>query len=265
MSYKVFVEKREGRPWQGDYWHDQILGEEIRLCPLQTIHDPLLRLLPKEGKILEAGCGQGRWVVYLHQKGYKTIGLEIYEDALKGTKKEFPSLPLIRGDVLRLPHPENSISAIISLGVVEHFEMGSEEALREMYRILRPGGLLFLTVPYESILRRWVHRPYHHAVTLIKQQRGKSFVFGEYRYNRKEMKEFLQQVGFKILETHPDDFCFPKSLGFYTDWTRYVAKKGKKWELNGFGNVLTRLLQRISPWAYPSGILFIARKDIKNF
>jgi len=260
MSYKVFVEQREGRPWQGDYWQDEQLEEGLLLCPLQTLHEPLLKVLPKKGKVLEAGCGQGRWVVYLNQLGYRTFGLEIYEEAIKPTKKHYPHIPLIVGNVLQLPYRDNGFDAVISLGVVEHFEGGPEEPLREMRRILKPGGVLILTVPFESFLRRWVHRPYHHAVTFLKTVRGRSFTFGEYRYHRTEMDHFLHAAGFWTDEIFPDDFRLPKSLGFYTDWVRYVGKRGKKWELNGLGNILAKSLQALSSWAYPSGILFIARK-----
>jgi len=212
------------------------------------------------GRTLEAGCGQGRWVIYLNERGYRTVGLEIYEEALKPAKRRDPKTPLTVGNVLQLPYQGDRFDLVISLGVVEHFDRGPEGALQEMHRVLKPEGILFLTVPFESFLRRWVHRPYHHAVTFLKRRRGKSFTFGEYRYNRTEMERFLKGSGFRILTCLPDDFRPPKSLGFYTDWMRYVGKKGRKWELNGPGTLLNRALQALPGWTYPSGILFIAQK-----
>ncbi|MFH1858496.1 MAG: class I SAM-dependent methyltransferase [Candidatus Omnitrophota bacterium] len=260
MSYKVYIEKQEDRPWQGDAWRDESLEENLSLCAVQTLHDLLLSTLPKKGKILEAGCGLGRWVIYLNERGYQTVGLEIYEDALKPARRQYPHCPFVVGNVLKLPYLKNSFDAVISLGVLEHFEEGPREALQEIYRILKPGGILFLTVPFESFLRRWIHRPYHHTTIFVKKSLGKDFHFGEYRYHQREMEQFLLESGFQIREVHPDDFRPPKCLGFYTDWMRYVAKEGEKWELNRFGRILVRLLDTLSPWAYPSGILFIADK-----
>ena len=258
MAYKVYVPIRpKGHPL-GACWQDETVEEALALCEDQTITPRILKHLPPEGKILDAGCGLGRWVVYLKRRGLDVYGMDISEEGLRQAKTYDPSLSLFVGDSLALPLEENSLDTILSLGVIEHFEDGPRQALLEMHRVLKPGGALCVAVPYQSWMRSIFHRPYQAVVLRLKRAMGNSFEFGEFRYNRREMETFLRPTGFEIMAVEPDDFRYPKSLGFFTDWYRYVRHKTKKWELNLFGKVLVKCLNALSPWCYPSGIFFCA-------
>lgn len=257
--YKVSVPVQPKSRPLGACWQDETLGETLSLCDAQTITPTILHYLPSEGKILDAGCGLGRWVVYLKQRGFNICGMDITEEGLKQAKAYNSSLGLFVGDALKLPLRESSLDAILSLGVIEHFEDGPQQALLEMHRVLKPKGVLCVAVPYQSWMRSVFHRPYQAFVLRLKRARGERFEFGEFRYNQREMENFLRQTGFEILAVEPDDFRTPKSLGFFTDWYRYVHHKTNKWELNFFGRSFAKCLNALSPWCYPSGIFFCAK------
>ena len=57
-------------------------------------------------------------------------------------------MPVIQGDILDLKYPDAHFDAYISQGVIEHFEEGPQQALNEAWRVLKPDGLAFITVPY---------------------------------------------------------------------------------------------------------------------
>ena len=53
------------------------LEADISLCAQQTLEPAFIRYLPREGKILEAGAGRGRWVFYLRRRGYDGVGMDL--------------------------------------------------------------------------------------------------------------------------------------------------------------------------------------------
>jgi SAM-dependent methyltransferase len=60
----------------------------------------------------------------------------------------------VQGDLLQLPLADHSVGSIISLGAVEHSPEGPSRALAEYARVLRPGGVAVVTVPYLGPARR---------------------------------------------------------------------------------------------------------------
>ncbi|MEM4197124.1 MAG: DUF268 domain-containing protein, partial [Candidatus Anstonellaceae archaeon] len=73
---------------------------------------------------------------------------------------ELPNLFFKRGSILELPFEDNSIESLSSLCVVEHIGLGrygdpldpfgSEKAIKELKRVLKPGGVLLLSVPIDT-------------------------------------------------------------------------------------------------------------------
>jgi SAM-dependent methyltransferase len=115
---------------------------------------PFLSHLPKEGKILEAGCGIGQMVVALKARGYDVEGVEFSAKTVAMVKGYLPDCPVRVGDVRGLDYPDGHFAGYISLGVVEHFREGPSEILAEAARVLKPGGTMLISVPRFNPLRR---------------------------------------------------------------------------------------------------------------
>ena len=102
--------------------------------------------------ILDLGCGSGRHVVHLAKDGFEVIGVDISPTALSLTNawlcEEGHRAALALADTRQpLPFCEGSLDAVLSTQVIHHALLeGVRVAIAEMWRILAPGGLAFVTV-----------------------------------------------------------------------------------------------------------------------
>ena len=115
------------------------------------------KFLPKDDLILEAGCGLGPKLIYFTQKHYSMVGVDYVFSALERVHQHNPNLTLAQTDVHALPFPKSSFGAYLSYGVVEHFPQGPQQAILEAHRVLKPGGLIFMMVPADNPLSRFVY------------------------------------------------------------------------------------------------------------
>ncbi len=234
------------------------LESDIALCALQTIEPLFLRYLPAKGRILEAGAGQGKWLFYLRRKGYDVTGIEIAKSEIRAAREFDPAAPIAEGNVLHMDFPDRSFDAILSLGVVEHFEEGPQAAFAEIRRVLKPGGLLLVTVPTQSLARILVFNRIKDLQYLFWRLQRVTAAFEEYRYTRNRFEALLREAGFAILATAPDDFVPPKNMGLFTD-SRFLQRRGHLWELNAAGRAINAVAGAISPWLACSGTLWVCR------
>jgi len=100
--------------------------------------------LPAGARILDAGCGSGRNMIELARHGSVT-GVELSRPSVELARAR-SSGEVIEGSVLELPFESDSFELVVSLDVIEHLE-DDLGALRELHRVVAPGGALLVTVP----------------------------------------------------------------------------------------------------------------------
>lgn len=102
----------------------------------------------REGKILDAGCGEG-YISRLLASSFcnaKITGLEYNVEAIHIAKKMSPNINFIQGNIMSMPFPDNAFDIVVCTEVLEHLDQ-PEKALKETLRISM-GGVL-VTVPNE--------------------------------------------------------------------------------------------------------------------
>ena len=174
--------------------------------------------------ILEGGCGLGQNLFSLHKMGYKAYGIDYASDTVVRVKKYHPELSLICGDVMALPFPDNYFDGYWSLGVIEHFYDGFEPILKEMKRVIKPGGYLFLTFPCMSWYRR------------KKASEGKYKDWMPTALNIRKFYQFALDAGAVAEEFEANGFVVIKKSSL-------AGFKGFKDEMTNIG--LKRLLQKL--------------------
>ena len=168
-----------------------------------------LRYLPRNGRILEAGCGLGKIVMALRAHGYDVEGVEWGAETVALLNQHFPDLPVREGDVRALDVSDSIYAGYTSLGVIEHREAGPEPFLTEAFRVLQPGGVAFISVPQMNILRRMKAR-----LSMYAHTPSTDLDFYQYAFSREEFTQIIEDAGFKVI-----------------DWLGYSALKGVRDEI----------------------------------
>jgi ubiquinone/menaquinone biosynthesis C-methylase UbiE len=109
----------------------------------QRFLDVLLRKLPKGGLVLDAGCGPGSMLHYFGRYG-EVVGVDRYAPALTMARSHF-SGPLLLGECRSLPFAAGSFALVAACEVLYHRNVPDVgEVVRELVRVLQPGGRLLL-------------------------------------------------------------------------------------------------------------------------
>lgn len=294
MEKVYYLDSRTGGSLWDDVWAAKSISAELAACEIESAPRQLfLSLIPAAASVVEAGCGFGKWVIYLKQRGYDIVGIDNNEIAIARLRQFDDTLKVEYGDILHMSYPDSYFDAYISMGVMEHFEDGPSRPLAEAYRVLKPNGLVFVSTPTLNMLRRIVRRPMRRAINAVPQSlhalmsgwglskrhaiRGavgallpeslearlldKRRRFQEYRYTSLELQAFLRQSGFEILTTVPHDFHGSKdhAIGLVEDFPFLGAQKWVNYELNPVGKIANRLLAAMSPWIACSSVLCVGR------
>ncbi|QPC82590.1 class I SAM-dependent methyltransferase [Phototrophicus methaneseepsis] len=243
------------RAWE-DIWDGANVAVELDAVQYRRAQATLNAYLPylnRDDLILEAGSGLSAVVIEMKRMGYEVIGLDYAENALHVSRDYEPGLKLVAGDVHKLPFAENSLGAYLSFGVLEHFEHGMQPGLLEAYRILKPGGVLVLTIPYPNIVWR--------LAQWKRQRAGQQLInedFYESTYSRKALVANVEQAGFDLIKAIPTSHSFTfwglggpfQAEGYYQ--TSFMAEL--------FGD----LSQIAAPWLFNFMTLIIASKPGKT-
>jgi SAM-dependent methyltransferase len=276
MAYKVRFPSYFAEGLEKTWRSDEVLHGDSRssyfdvqasiIQQFEPLKDVLAAFLTKGDRVLEAGCGSGRWVDYLNKRGYRCTGMDIDQPIAKMVRGLEPGMELSVGNVFSLPFKAGAFDAVLSSYVLEHFTQGPLLALKEAGRVLKPGGLLFFIVPFNSLLRVLLFNRLLDLACGYRPVKGDRLVFHEYRYNREECRDFLVRAGFEPVKFFPDECSGDWNKGVTTDyrnmrfyWPR-LPDLAYKYRLPRWASRLTAFMAKLSPWSCCGGIACVARK-----
>lgn len=109
-------------------------------------------------RVLDMGCGGGRHAFALYKRGAAVVALDYSHDdlvevgtmfeaiRLEGQAPEGARAATVRGTAYGLPFPDGTFDRVVAAEVLEHLPADSD-AMSELFRVLKPGGLIAVTVP----------------------------------------------------------------------------------------------------------------------
>lgn len=109
--------------------------------------DRELQRLPKGAKVLDAGCGTGVYLKRFANMGLVPVGLEPAEGMIASARRDNPGVQIEQGVITKLPFPDQSFDAVTAIEVLRYLHRDDIRlAYAEMMRVLKPGGILFVTL-----------------------------------------------------------------------------------------------------------------------
>jgi len=96
--------------------------------------------------VWDLGCGPGQIARYLKDLGVEISGLDLSENILEQARTTHPDIHFQKGNILELEFENDSIAGVVAFYAMVHFtQEQAEKALREVFRVLQPGGILLIT------------------------------------------------------------------------------------------------------------------------
>lgn len=250
-------------------WSERTVPAEIEKGKVEypEIASLIYSLLPETGTLLEAGCGLGKFLVPITTSGHVIHGVDYTENALRRVKSYAPATRVAVGDVQSLPYPSDTFDLYVSVGVLEHIIDGPEIGLREAHRVLRHGGLLFISGPH--IAATWPFRVFRAVAPRVDGLEkmvpagiafeGDNDEFFEYHYTRSQMCEYITKYGFRII--YKGWFGTEELLAKIL---RPATRRGEACrpftDLNIVGRVVSRLVRHLGGGHFSTGWTIVAHK-----
>jgi ubiquinone/menaquinone biosynthesis C-methylase UbiE len=155
--------------------------------------------------VLELGCGTGYFTRELARSGADIVAIDVSPELLELAKANC-SAPNVRYEIqnaYQLSYPDAVFDSVVGSSVLHHLEI--EEALCEIYRVLKPGGSIYFTEP--NMLNPQI--AIQKNIPWIKRKRGDSP--DETAFFRWPLRRLLEETGCDDVRVDPFDFLHPKT------------------------------------------------------
>ena len=198
---------------------DYVFGSECfasRTNPWESIFELVKKWVGNGQRVLDVGCGDGRYFEALKDKKANYVGVDNCEALIKKTRKyENRKTKFLVGDILDLPFGDNQFDYVLCIAVLHHIPSRELQlkALCEMRRVLKPGGKLIMTnwMLLREIYKLWRIVKLLHCY-IVKRNNclglknvlvpwgitGNKINRYYYAFSLAELKRLVKKVGFRI-------------------------------------------------------------------
>lgn len=163
----------------------------------------------KGDQILDFGCGNGRLLAFFKGKSIGYKGVDVSSELIRLAKEKYPDeednfLKITSHNTL--PFPDDFFNKVFSIAVFHHFPKEyAEQMAKELYRIVRPGGIVIITVwnlwqrkKIGYIIRSLFNLNFKNIHIPFKDNRGNVFYRYHRAYTKSELGNIFKKAGFSI-------------------------------------------------------------------
>lgn len=161
--------------------------------------------LGDDARILDCACGRGFYLNMIrHVSRCALVGLELEDEIIRKAQRNvghLPGITLTRGNIYALPFPDDWFDGVILSEILEHID-DDVAGLREVRRVLKPGGVVAITVPNANYPFLW--DPINKTLeTLFRTKIRRGPLAGIWAnhvrlYTREQLRAAVEQAGFVV-------------------------------------------------------------------
>src|SRR5205823_5394071 len=206
MQERIAKEIQHGRflaeHGAGEIWNWESPAGKLRWARRVKM---LSRHLRPGMSVLELGCGTGYFTRELACSGANIVAVDVSPDLLEIAKAN-SSAPNVRYEIqnaYELSYPDAVFDSVVGSSVLHHLEI--QEAIREIYRVLKPSGTIYFTEP--NMLNPQI--AIQKNVPWVKRKLGDSP--DETAFFRWRLRRLLEQEGYRDVRIVSFDFLHPKT------------------------------------------------------
>lgn len=170
---------------------------------------------PPQGRLLDLGCGAGRTTHELDERGFDVVGVDVSDAMVRAATDLYPDLEVEVADAAALPFEDDRFEyALFSAYGLDYLHPESRrlEALEEVHRVLKPGGIFafnthnsWYALPAMVLARRYLRRLYLERGNLFRlgspyKVSPHEFDVATYISNPARQRAQLRDCGFEFLE-----------------------------------------------------------------
>lgn len=175
------------------------------------------------GNVLEIGCGEGYGVKLLHKKANQLTLIDKSKYNIDAIQEQYPNVTCLQERIPPLSKLEtDSFDVVVSFQVIEHIKE-SEAYLKEIYRVLKPGGKAYITTP--NAVKTVARNPWHYK-----------------EFNYQEMEALIQRV-FKKYTI--DGIEGNSKTDAYYEENKVAVERFLRYDIFNFEKILPSFLLRI--------------------
>ncbi|MDX6270507.1 MAG: hypothetical protein QOD28_1730 [Acidobacteriota bacterium] len=184
------------------------------------------RRLGRRGRFLDVGCGRGEVVRAAGERGWQAEGCDVSAEFVRYAC-EVNRVNAHAATLEQMRYPDNSFDAVTLVEVIEHLYEPAE-TMRELSRVVRAGGLVYLSTPNEESVYQSLGNLYYKA-------RGRDWVvnlcptwnlYHVQGFSPRSLRYLLEHNGFAVEEmvVYPGTFAVPQGTGLWGQVERVGAR-----------------------------------------
>jgi ubiquinone/menaquinone biosynthesis C-methylase UbiE len=141
-------------------WVDVMNNSRVGRYMHQVEADFIAAHLPANpALVLDIGGGTGRWSRWLVERGHQQMMLELDTPNLRRFQEQHPDLVAVQGNAQDIPFPDNTFDMVVAVQIFGLL-YEPEKFLREVHRVLKPHGLLFISWTNKTSLKGFLYDAY---------------------------------------------------------------------------------------------------------